>query len=44
MTEAACARGFDAPHRRPYRRLAMRWWDWLGIGLAVAIVVALVLW
>jgi energy-coupling factor transporter transmembrane protein EcfT len=44
MTEAACARGFDSPRRRPYRRLAMRWWDWLGIGLAVAIVAALMLW
>jgi energy-coupling factor transporter transmembrane protein EcfT len=28
MTEAAYARGFEAPHRRPYRRLAMRPADW----------------
>jgi energy-coupling factor transport system permease protein len=28
MTEAAYARGFDAPHRRAYRTLAMRWMDW----------------
>jgi energy-coupling factor transporter transmembrane protein EcfT len=27
MTEAACARGFDAPRRRPYRQLTLRWLD-----------------
>jgi biotin transport system permease protein len=44
MTEAACARGFDSPHRRPYRQLAMRWRDWTLAGLAAAIVAALMLW
>jgi energy-coupling factor transport system permease protein len=44
MTEAACARGFDSPHRRAYHQLAMRWWDWMLVGLAAAIVVALILW
>jgi energy-coupling factor transport system permease protein len=29
MTEAAYARGFDAPHRRAYHTLAMRWTDWV---------------
>lgn len=28
MTEAAYARGFDAPHRSAYHTLAMRWTDW----------------
>ncbi|MBN1138780.1 MAG: energy-coupling factor transporter transmembrane protein EcfT [Anaerolineae bacterium] len=44
MTEAACARGFDSPHRHAYRQLAMRWWDWMLVGLAAAIVVTLILW
>ncbi len=29
ITEAAYARGFDSPHRRPYRRLSMSVTDWL---------------
>ncbi len=29
ITEAACARGFDAPHRKPYRDISMRWEDYL---------------
>ena len=38
ITEAACARGFDSPHRRPYRRLAMGWLDWgLVAGIAATI-------
>jgi len=41
MTEAAYARGFDAPHRRPYRRLAMTGFDWL---LLVGAVIAVVAW
>jgi energy-coupling factor transporter transmembrane protein EcfT len=28
MTEAAYARGFDAPHRSAYHTLSMRWTDW----------------
>ena len=28
MTEAAYARGFDAPHRSPFHTLTMRWTDW----------------
>lgn len=38
MTEAACARGFDAPQRRPYRRLSMRWFDGVLVALVVLIV------
>jgi energy-coupling factor transporter transmembrane protein EcfT len=40
MTEAAYARGFDSPHRRPYRRLSMGRLDaWL---LALTLLSALV--
>ena len=28
LTEAAYARGFDSPHRRPYDELHLRWPDW----------------
>ena len=38
VTEAACARGFDAPHRNPYKQLAMRWQDWGLIGITVAVI------
>ncbi len=41
VTEAAYARGFDSPHRRPYRRLAMKRLDWLllaGIMAALAVL------
>jgi energy-coupling factor transport system permease protein len=44
ITEAACARGFDSPHRRPYRQLAMRWQDWgymVGIAATFASLVLL---
>jgi energy-coupling factor transport system permease protein len=44
ITEAACARGFDAPHRRPYRQLAMRWLDWAliaGIAATITLLFAL---
>jgi energy-coupling factor transporter transmembrane protein EcfT len=44
ITEAACARGFDSPHRRPYRRLAMGWLDWglvAGIAATIALLVFL---
>ena len=43
MTEAAYARGFEAPHRRPYRVLRMRAVDWLLIGGVVALVALLTL-
>lgn len=44
MTEAAYARGFDSPHRRPFRQLAMNRLDWLLlIGVAV-VSTALILW
>jgi len=40
ITEAAYARGFDAPHRRPYRRLAMSPLDWaLLAGAAIAALI-----
>lgn len=40
FTEAAYARGFDSPHRRPYLELAMRPVDWaLSIGSLVVIAV-----
>lgn len=37
ITESAYARGFDSPHRRSYRSLAMRRVDWLVIAVAVAV-------
>jgi energy-coupling factor transport system permease protein len=44
MTEAAYARGFDSPHRRPYRYLAMGRLDWLLLAGTVAVTAALILW
>jgi energy-coupling factor transporter transmembrane protein EcfT len=44
LTEAAYARGFNSPHRRPYRRLAMRRMDWLLLTATVAISILLVAW
>jgi energy-coupling factor transporter transmembrane protein EcfT len=44
MTEAAYARGFDSPHRRPYRRLAMDPLDWTLLVGTAAVAVALLLW
>jgi energy-coupling factor transporter transmembrane protein EcfT len=44
MTEAAYARGFDAPHRRPYRKLAMTGLDWLLLAGAIIVGAAWVLW
>jgi energy-coupling factor transporter transmembrane protein EcfT len=38
MTEAACARGFDAPKRRPYLQLTMGWLD----GMLVVFVLMVV--
>lgn len=37
VTESAYARGFDSPHRSPYRRLVLRLVDWLVIIVAVVI-------
>ena len=44
VTEAAYARGFDSPHRRPYRRLALQGLDWVLLVLVIAFSAALVLW
>jgi len=44
MTEAAYARGFESPHRRPYRRLAMDRLDWALLAGAAVVAVALLLW
>jgi energy-coupling factor transport system permease protein len=44
MNEAAYARGFDSPHRRPFRQLAMSWLDWLLLASTGAVAVALLLW
>ena len=44
MTEAAYARGFDSPHRRPYRQLALSWLDWLLLMGTVAVAVSLIFW
>ena len=44
MTEAAYSRGFDSPHRRPYRHLAMGRLDWLLLAVTVAVAATLILW
>jgi energy-coupling factor transport system permease protein len=44
MTEAAYARGFDSPHRRPLRRLALGRIDWALLAAAAIVCVALLLW
>jgi energy-coupling factor transport system permease protein len=44
MTEAAYARGFDSPRRRPYRQLAMCWLDWVLLAGTVAVVTVLLVW
>jgi len=38
ITEAAYGRGFDSPHRRPYRRLALQGRDWLYLAATLAIM------
>jgi energy-coupling factor transporter transmembrane protein EcfT len=43
ITEAAYARGFDTPHRQPYRQLRMAWRDWLALAATAALGV-LLLW
>ena len=44
VTEAAYARGFDSPHRRPYRLPEMRSLDWLLVLGAATVAIALLLW
>lgn len=44
MTEAAYARGFDSPHRRPFHQLAMNRLDWLLLIGTVIVSTTLVLW
>ena len=44
ITEAAYARGFDSPQRRPYRRLRMGRLDWLLLAGTGAVAAALLLW
>jgi energy-coupling factor transport system permease protein len=40
FTEAAYARGFDSPHRKPYQQLIMRPVDWvLSVGALIVIIV-----
>jgi energy-coupling factor transport system permease protein len=43
VTEAAYARGFDSPRRVPYRRLEMKWRDWL-LALGSVAAAAVFLW
>ena len=44
FTEAAYARGFDSPHRKPYQQLIMRPVDWvLSVGALIVIVMMFVL-
>ena len=44
MTEAAYARGFDSPHRRPYRQLTMSRLDWILLAGTVAVTATLIFW
>ena len=44
ITEAAYARGFDSPKRRPYRKLEIQPFDWLLLGLAVAFSAGMIAW
>jgi energy-coupling factor transporter ATP-binding protein EcfA2/energy-coupling factor transporter transmembrane protein EcfT len=44
MTEAAYARGFDSPHRKPYRVLAMRPMDWVILCATAAVAAVLLMW
>jgi energy-coupling factor transporter transmembrane protein EcfT len=41
MTEAAYARGFDSPRRKPYRRLVLKGLDWILLVLAVGVSLTL---
>ena len=44
LTEAAYARGFDAPNRRPYRQLTFQKLDWVLLTTAVLIGILLIAW
>jgi energy-coupling factor transporter transmembrane protein EcfT len=44
MTEAAYARGFDSPHRRPFQQLALKRLDWALLAAATVVCVTLLLW
>jgi energy-coupling factor transport system permease protein len=44
VTEAAYARGFDSPHRLPFRTLAMRHSDWLVIAGSVSVAALFTIW
>lgn len=44
ITEAAYARGFDSPRRRPYRSLTFQWWDWMLLSGLVLILAVLIFW
>jgi energy-coupling factor transport system permease protein len=44
MTEAAYARGFDSPRRRPFRQLAMGFLDWVLLTGALVVSVGLIVW
>jgi energy-coupling factor transporter transmembrane protein EcfT len=44
ITEAAYARGFDSPRRRPYRQPVLHGRDWLLVLGAVAVAAALLWW
>ena len=44
VTEAAYARGFDSPRRRPYRRLKMGWMDWALLVGSIVVSTLLILW
>jgi energy-coupling factor transporter transmembrane protein EcfT len=44
VTEAAHARGFDSPHRRPFRQLRMTMFDWRLLALAGLACTGLVTW
>jgi len=44
MTEAAYARGFDSPQRRPYRQLALGRLDWFLLAGTAAVAAILILW
>ena len=44
LTEAAYARGFDSPHRRPYRRLRMQRVDWLLLAATALVSIVLIAW
>lgn len=44
MTEAAYARGFEAPHRRPYLQLRFQRLDWLLVIGSIVVSIGLIIW